>query len=294
VAISGWVLDPDRKKMSKSKGNVVTPVHLLDDYGADAVRYWSANARLGGDTAFDTNVLKVGKRLVTKLFNAGKFVLMQTAEEHPVSNPLDMAFLAELRQLVARATSSFENYEHSIALAETEKFFWRGLTDNYLELVKVRSRSETDPAGRGSAVATLRLALKILLRLFAPFLPYITEEIWSWSFAKEFGQRSIHAAAWPDAGEIPVGADTDDTCFETAIAAMYAVNKAKSEAGVSVGRSITALKIACNTATAEKLKLVLADVTGAVRASGCELEINDSLDANQFEVVSIAFETTEA
>jgi valyl-tRNA synthetase len=294
VAISGWVLDPDRKKMSKSKGNVVTPVHLLDEYGADAVRYWSANARLGGDTAFDTNVLKVGKRLVTKLFNAGKFVLMQSAEPHPVSNPLDLAFLAQLRQIVARATSSFENYEHSIALAETEKFFWRGLTDNYLELVKVRSRSETDPAGRGSAVATLRLALKILLRLFAPFLPYITEEIWSWSFAGEFGQRSIHRAAWPDTGEIPVGTGADDTCFETAIAAMYAVNKAKSEAGVSVGRSITLLKIACNAASAEKLKPVLADVTGAVRASGCELEVKDGLDANQFEVVSIAFETDEA
>lgn len=294
VGISGWVLDPDRKKMSKSKGNVVTPLHLLDEYGADAVRYWSANARLGGDTAFDTNVLKVGKRLVTKLFNAGKFVLMQSAEEHPISNPLDLAFLAQLRQIVARATSSLENYEHSIALAETEKFFWRGLTDNYLELVKVRSRSETDGVGRGSAVATLRLALRVLLRLFAPFVPYITEEVWSWSFAKEFGPQSIHRAAWPTTEELPVSADADDSCFETAIAAMSAVNKAKSEAGVSVGRSITALKIACNAATTEKLRLVLGDVVGATRAAGAELEVKDGLEANQFQVVSIAFESAEA
>ncbi|MBL8232509.1 MAG: valine--tRNA ligase [Bryobacterales bacterium] len=293
VAISGWVLDPDRKKMSKSKGNVVTPLHLLDEYGADAVRYWSANARLGGDTAFDTNVLKVGKRLVTKLFNAGKFVLMQSAEEHPVSHPLDLAFLAQLRQLVARATSSFENYEHSIALAETEKFFWRGLTDNYLELVKVRSRSETDAVGRGSAVATLRLALKTLLRLFAPFVPYITEEIWSWSFAKETSTQSIHRAPWPSTSELPVSTDADDTCFETAIAAMYAVNKSKSEAGVSVGRSISALKIACNAAAAQKLNLVLGDVLGAVRASACEVEVKETLETNQFEIVSVAFESSE-
>ncbi|MCS7026951.1 MAG: valine--tRNA ligase [Bryobacteraceae bacterium] len=293
VAISGWVLDPDRKKMSKSKGNVVTPVHLLDEYGADAVRYWSASARLGGDTAFDTNVLKIGKRLVTKLFNAGKFVLAQTAEDHPIRDALDYAFLAQLRQLVERTTTAFENYEHSVVLAETERFFWRGFTDNYLELVKARARSESDAAGRGSAVRTLRLALRVLLRLFAPFLPYITEEIWSWSFAQETGVRSVHRASWPSVDEFPAGEDHTDACFETAIAAMYAVNKTKSEAGVSVGRPVAVLQLACNRETAEQLKPALGDVLGAVRAQSCELSIREDLETNRFEIVSVSFAAFE-
>ncbi|MCC6343035.1 MAG: valine--tRNA ligase [Bryobacterales bacterium] len=290
AAISGWVLDPDRKKMSKSKGNVVTPVHLLDEYGADAVRYWSANARLGTDTAFDTNVLKVGKRLVTKLFNAGKFVLMQTSGSYPISHPLDLAFLDQLRQLVERATDQLLKYEHSYALGEIERFFWRGLTDSYLELVKARSRSETDPAGRGSAVAALRLALNVLLRLLAPFLPYITEEIWSWAFAEETGHRSIHRAPWPAAADLPAASGR---IFETAISALSTVNKTKSESGVSVGRSIGSLHLACNAETANLFDSVKSDVMGAVRAANCVIETRDALDANQFEVVSVTFETAE-
>jgi len=203
VAISGWVLDPDRKKMSKSKGNVVTPMHLLDEFGADAVRYWSANARLGTDTTFDTNVLKVGKRLVTKLFNAGKFVLGQAGEPGPITHPLDLAFLSLLKDVAARATDNLRKFEHAAALSETEKFFWRGLTDNYLELVKARTRSDTDLAGRGSALATLQLAMNVFLRLFAPFVPYITEEVWSWSH-----EGSIHRAAWPAAEEFPQASKT--------------------------------------------------------------------------------------
>jgi len=288
VGISGWVLDPDRKKMSKSKGNVVTPMHLLEEYGADAVRYWSANARLGTDTAFDTNVLKVGKRLVTKLFNAGKFVLMQSAEPTPITNSLDLAFLSQLRALVEKASENFEKYEHALALGEIERFFWRGLTDNYLELVKARSRSETDIEGRGSAVATLRLALKVLLRLFAPFVPYITEEVWSWAFAEETGSKSIHVAQWPQLSEFPTGGD--DAPFETAIAALSTINKGKSESSVSVGRSITSLKLAANSATAAIYKTVEADVLGACRAPSCEVVIKDSLEANQFELLAVTFE----
>ncbi|MBL8220320.1 MAG: valine--tRNA ligase [Bryobacterales bacterium] len=290
VGISGWVLDPDRKKMSKSKGNVVTPMHLLEEYGADAVRYWSANARLGTDTAFDTNILKVGRRLVTKLFNAGKFVLMQTADPAPVSHPLDIAFLTELNDLITRVTGQFEKYEHSYALGETEKFFWRGLTDNYLELVKARSRSESDAAGRGSAVTTLRIALNVLLRLFAPFVPYITEEVWSWQFAEETGHASIHKAPWPEPVALPANAGD---VFETACAALSAINKSKSEAGVSVGRAITELQLAANAATAALFDKVKSDVLGAVRAHDCAVIIKDTLEANQFEVAHVAFESTE-
>ena len=175
--ISGWILDPDRKKMSKSKGNVMTPLPLIEQYTADAARYWAASARLGTDTAFDENVWKIGKRLGTKLFNAGKFVLSQTGEVAPISTELDRAFIAELRRLVDDATRSFDAYHYANALQETESFFWTHFTDTYLELVKVRARAFEDgatgaaAAASGSAVAALRLGLSVLLRLFAPVLP---------------------------------------------------------------------------------------------------------------------------
>ncbi|MCS5637579.1 MAG: valine--tRNA ligase, partial [Myxococcota bacterium] len=201
--ISGWILDPDRKKMSKSKGNVMTPLPLLEQYTADAGRYWAASARLGSDTAFDEKVWKIGKRLVTKIFNAGKFVLAQTGEAHPISAELDRAFVAKLSELAQASRREYEAYNYAHSLQETESFFWTHFTDTYLELVKARARlhadgaTGSDLAASGSAVASLRLGLSVLLRLFAPVLPYISEEVWSWSFAEESGEASIHRAPWP-------------------------------------------------------------------------------------------------
>ncbi len=285
VAISGWILDPDRKKMSKSKGNVVTPMHLLDEYGSDAVRYWSANARLGADTAFDPNVLKVGKRLVTKLFNAGKFVHGQTAEPGPIVHPLDEAFVAALAKTVERATACFEAWDHAGALEAAEQFFWRGFTDNYLELVKARARSESDAEGRSSAVSTLRLALSVLLRLFAPFVPFIAEEVWSWSFAEETGQPSIHRAPWP---KLEAEAGAGDL-FETAIAAFSAVNRTKSEGNVSIGRAVETLSLAMHPGTAATLRPAINDLLGAIRGRECQIEHRDSLAPGVIEVLAIAF-----
>ena len=293
VAISGWVLDPDRKKMSKSKGNVITPMHLLDQYGADAVRYWSASARLGADTAFDEKVLKIGKRLVTKIFNAGKFVLQQSAEPGPITAPLDLAFVARLRQLIDRATRCFEDYESAIALDETEKFFWTHFTDTYLELSKARSRSETDPAGRSSAVATLRITLDILLRLFAPFLPYITEEVWSWAFAEEKGIRSIHSAPWPSLAELEgVAAPADEDWFPLAVSLFSTINKEKSEKGVSVGRPIETLIVSAHPETMRRIEPVIGDVTAAVRAASYELRADNSLEGAEFRVEQAVFAGT--
>ena len=172
--VSGWILDPDRKKMSKSKGNVMTPLPLLDKYTADAGRYWAASAKLGSDTAFDESVWKIGKRLVTKIFNASKFVLSQEAEPHPISAELDRAFVAKLQRLVDGCSQQFNDYNYAHALQETESFFWTHFTDTYLELAKVRARAFVDGAEgndavlSGSAVASLRLGLSVLLRLFAP------------------------------------------------------------------------------------------------------------------------------
>ena len=292
AAISGWVLDPDRKKMSKSVGNVVTPLPLIEKFGADSARYWAASARLGVDTAADEKVFKVGKRLVTKLFNAGKFVLSQTAETHPVSSELDRAFVAKLEQLVARSTRHFEAFEHAPVLAESESFFWSHFTDTFLELAKPRARDDEPgrEAERGSAVAALRLGLGVLLRLFAPFLPYITEEVWSWAFAEETGQPLIHRAPWPgDEDFAGIDAPADPGSFDLAVGCWSAINKAKADASVSMGREVASLSIAANAATLARLAPVLADVLVAGRCHAHHLVERGELEDGAFAVDDAEF-----
>ncbi len=294
--ISGWILDPDRKKMSKSKGNVMTPLPLLETYTADAARYWAASARLGSDTAFDESVWKIGKRLVTKLFNAGKFVLAQTGEVHPISNELDRAFVAKLRALAESSTANFEQYNYAHALQDIESFFWTHFTDTYLELAKVRARAFEDGAtgdeavASASAVASLRLGLSVLLRLFAPVLPYITEEVWSWAFAAETGHASIHAAPWPGAADFDrVAAPADPASFDVAVAAHGAINKAKADASVSMGREVEDLVIHANAQTLAQFEAVAADVLAAARCLAHRTAVADALEDGVFEVSDARF-----
>jgi valyl-tRNA synthetase len=196
AAISGWVLDPDRKKMSKSKGNVVTPMHLLEQYGADAVRYWAANGRPGTDTAFDEQQMKVGRRLAVKLLNASKFALADLpAPAAALTHPLDRALVARLADVVKDATSSFEDYDYARALERAESFFW-WYCDFYLELVKGR-RYDPDPQASASVSLALGISLSVFQRLLAPFLPFVCEEVWSW-----WQDGSVHRAPWPDSQEL--------------------------------------------------------------------------------------------
>jgi valyl-tRNA synthetase len=231
------------------------------------------------DTALDEKVFKIGKRLVTKLFNAGKFALAQEAEVAPISDELDRAFTAKLRALVARSTRNFETFQHAPVLQEVESFFWTHFTDTYLELAKLRARNE-DPAaaaGRSSAVATLRLGLDVLLRLFAPFLPFISEEVWSWAFAAEKRQPSVHAAPWPSQRDFAGVAEGAPERFDLAVACWNAILKAKSDASVSMGREVERLVIAANAKTLDALRAVLSDVLAAARCHAHALASDDSL-----------------
>ncbi len=235
AAISGWVLDPDRKKMSKSKGNVVTPMPVLEQYGSDAVRYWAASARLGIDTAFDEGQIKVGRRLAIKILNASRFALSMDASPAEIVAPVDRSMLGALRTVVAESTAAFQSYEHARALELTERFFW-AFTDDYLELVKQRAYGARGPEGAGSAVAALRAALDVLLRSFAPFLPYVTEEVWSW-----WHEGSVHRAPWPAADELASAADAG--VYEVAAAVLTAVRRHKALEKVSLRTPCTVVTV---------------------------------------------------
>jgi valyl-tRNA synthetase len=275
AAISGWILDPDRKKMSKSKGNAVTPLDLLAQYGSDAVRYWAASARLGADTAFDQAQLRVGRRLAVKLLNVSKLVLAALprpagleAQADPlalVTEPLDRALLARLGALAAATASALEGYEHARALELAEEFFWF-FCDDYVELVKARAYGSRGDGPAASAVATLRLALCALVRLFAPFLPFVTEEVWSW-----WQPGSVHQARWPEPAEFggpaPDEASPDEHStgglLAAASGAITAVRAAKSVAKLSMRAPARELVITAEPSWLAAARAVLPDVQAA-------------------------------
>ncbi len=266
AAISGWVLDPDRKKMSKSKGNVVTPMHLIERYGADAVRYWACSGRLGRDTAFDENQMKVGRRLAIKLLNASKFALSNAegaSEDAKITEPLDAAMLARLAELVDDVTESFDRFDYARALEITEAFFWF-FTDNYIELVKGRTYGSRGDSARDSGRAALCLAIETLLKLFAPHVPFVTEEIWSW-----WKDGSVHRAAWPSADAIraKAGDIAEEAVYEVASEVLGEIRRFKSDSNLSLGAPVGKVVVRD---TAERIAILersLLDVKDAGRVA---------------------------
>jgi valyl-tRNA synthetase len=282
AAISGWILDPDRKKMSKSKGNVVTPNDLLVEHSSDAVRYWAASARLGTDAAFDTGQMKIGRRLAIKLLNAAKFVLSfdAPAEGATATEPIDQSLLLNLAQVVKEATAAFDAYDHTKALEVAEKFFWN-FTDDYLELVKERAYGQGgfSSAEQASALVALRTALLTLLRLFAPFLPFATDEVWSWW---QTGTGSIHRNSWPKAEELETGLESENLdLLPLASTALFGTRKAKSDAKASMKADVLEATMSAPQETIARLELIAADLKAAGRiqnlklTSGAEFSVSD-------------------
>jgi valyl-tRNA synthetase len=289
AAIAGWVLDPDRKKMSKSKGNVVTPLALLEEHGSDGVRYWAASGRPGTDTTFDPSQMRVGRRLAIKVLNASRFALVAAEPRGAIVEPVDRAMIRNLAALVDEATGAFEAYDYARVLQRTETFFWR-FCDDYLELVKGRRYGDQGPDAAGSANAALTAALSVLLRLFAPFLPFVTEEVWSW-----WQDGSIHTAAWPMAGDLEslladssdAARQSDQAIYEWATDVLFEVRKQRSEAKQPLKVPITKVTVSAGDRHIRYMPFVEADLRSALRVRAFETIVGEPR-----EIIVVGYEPT--
>lgn len=293
VAISGFILDPDRKKMSKSKGNVVTPRPLLEKYSSDAVRYWAARCRLGIDTVYDEKVVQAGAKLCTKMFNVSRFVLLQLQQAGKLNNlpsvnqicePLDQAWIARMNKVIERASSRFEKYDYAEALQTTESAFW-DFCDHYIELMKERGYGSigVNEASRNSALVTATHSLKTFLRLFAPFTPYVTDEIWGHCPGRKESEFSVHISSWPSSRETSFDTQiADSSVFDRAVAAISAIRRAKAQAQMSMKVPVERFFATGPVKEIELLASVIPDVirAGRLMPEGVVLQSVDQPEAS--------------
>jgi valyl-tRNA synthetase len=276
AALSGWILDPDRKKMSKSKGNVVTPVDLFEQYGSDAVRYWAASARPGVDTAFSEDQMKVGRKLATKILNVTKFVLGFGDADESVAptEQVDCAMLHRLAAVVEECTAAFEAFDYARALERTESFFW-WFCDDYVELVKTRAYSEDSPEGSLSARIALRRALSTLQRLFAPLLPFATEEVWNW-----WQSGSVHQAQWPTSEELTASLSTssDEALLNAVCTTLAIIRRSKTEAKVSQRQGVDMASITASTDAARAITAGWIDIANAGSVAHWEIAVAENAE----------------
>jgi valyl-tRNA synthetase len=288
AGISGFIVDPDRKKMSKSTGNVVTPKGMLDEHGSDAVRYWAASSRLGTDAAFDPQnpkQIKIGRRLAIKVLNAAKFVYSfpepdevstSSTTANDVTQPLDVDMLASLGSVVTTATQAFDALDHARALETAEQFFWT-FCDDYLELVKERAYGAGTAAEQASATSSLRIAIDVLLRLFAPYIPFATEEVWSWTH-----EGSVHTAAWPTVDDLG-GSAVPSGLLVAVSEALISIRRAKTDAKASQKTPVTRATIS----GPALLRDGLADLAAVGRIETIEFVEAETIEVRDIELAEV-------
>ncbi len=246
ISISGFVVDPDGKKLSKSKGNYVPPHDIMEKYGADSLRLWSATAKLGEDLRYKEEDIKTAQKTITKLWNASRFVLMHLEDydskkgcDSDELELIDKWLLIKLNHVLNKATDSFEEYECSKAKQEIENFFWNTFCDNYFEIVKDRlyNPDERGKNKRLSGQYTLYNSLLDILKIFAPIIPFVTEEIHDNYFAKAEKEKTIHKSKWPEPD--PSLDDKDvEAVGDRFVELLSGVRKYKSEKGKSLKEEV--------------------------------------------------------
>jgi valyl-tRNA synthetase len=294
LMISGWCLASDKTKMSKSKGNVVTPVELIKEKGADAVRYWASTSKLGSDTAFSEDVLKIGNKLVNKLFNATKFAAIQLqkiagtpttvkedAQAGKITEMLDIWVLSRLEKAIVKAAAKFEEFEYSDARGAVEDFFWNDFCDNYLEMVKVRAYGEAEgitAEQQQSAIYTMYHVIETVLRLFAPIVPHITEELYSHIFDDRHAVvGSIHARGmWPVV-ENYIGSEDAEAVGIASVEVLNAVRKAKADRNVSLKFPIELITLKGEKTLLEGAEEDLKNVANAARIEWVDAPKGDDI-----------------
>jgi len=282
VMISGWALDPKGKKMSKSKGNVIEPQVMIENYSADCLRFWAASSKLGEDLPLQEKEFVAAKKFVTKLWNASKFTFMHLKDykgKKPKLEAIDAWLLSKINNIVKTSTESFEKYEYSRTKADVENFFWNTFCDNYLEIIKDRiyNPDKRGKKARESAQYVLYNALLAILKLFAPITPHITEEIYQLYFAKKEKKKSIHISDWPKYDK-KLENKKAEKLGDYAVDIIAAVRKYKSSKNISLGAEIKELVID----TKENLKDVLDDIKATVKAEKIskgkgDIKVNDKI-----------------
>lgn len=267
IVISG-VVSLGGEKMSKSKGNVINPKDVLENYCADAMRYWAAGSKLGSDLDYQEKDLVTGKKLVNKILNASRFVFMNLEGYDGKARPeklekVDELFLTKVGLLVKRTTEAFEQYEYSKAKKEVDDFFWQTFCDNYLEIVKTRVyKGEGD--AKLSAQYTLYNGLLTIVKLFAPIIPFITEEIYQNHYKEIEGDKSIHLSKWP--GEQSFGQDDLDDVhkFNVLVGVLSQVRQKKTENQKAMNSECV---ISLESKIIEELEDLLSDLKNVTNAS---------------------------
>jgi valyl-tRNA synthetase len=283
VAISGWGLaGAGGEKISKSRGGgPMAPLEMIERYSADALRYWAASTGFGKDTIISEEKIKNGDKLITKLWNVARFSERFLEGYQPTLDgieltPTDRWLLARLASLIQRVTVLFRAYEYAAAKSESEGFFWRDLADNYLEMCKERLYGEPGPL-RDGARYTLYSALLNTIKLFAPFLPYATEEIYRGLFAENESQPSIHLTRWPEAHP-SWASEQAEAVGEILIEVATAVRRYKSEANLSLGAELTKLLLCTPDAgLAEQLAAARLDIQSVTRAKELSIDGKSAL-----------------